>query len=310
MILLLGSSGYVGNSFQNYLISLGIEFKTVSLKSTSQPQRDILHSAIKATQPRFLINAAGFTGKPNVDASEDQKLRCLEANTLLPGIIAEVATEHHLPWGHVSSGCIFTGSRPDGSGFNEEDVPNFDFRHNNCSFYSGTKALAEEILRKAPQCYIWRLRIPFNEVDSPRNYLSKIMRYERLLDVRNSISHLDDFVRACCECWIKDAPFGIYNITNPGSITTREVAALIEKHRLHQGRTFQFFDNEEEFMQKAAVTPRASCVLDSSKLARHGIHLEPVQERIEQCLRAWRPTSSPLDPRAVLRRTGQIPLTP
>jgi len=51
-------------------------------------------------------------------------------------------------------GCIFTGAHPDGSGFSEEDAPNFDFRHNNCSFYSGSKALGEEILRGAESCYI------------------------------------------------------------------------------------------------------------------------------------------------------------
>jgi hypothetical protein len=45
-------------------------------------------------------------------------------------------------WKSGSSGCIYTGSRPDGSGFTEENPPNFNFRQNNCSFYSGTKALA------------------------------------------------------------------------------------------------------------------------------------------------------------------------
>ncbi|MCX7888004.1 MAG: dTDP-4-dehydrorhamnose reductase, partial [Verrucomicrobiae bacterium] len=87
------------------------------------------------------------------------------------------------------------------------------------SFYSGCKALGEEVLAGAPQCYIWRPRLPFNEVDNPRNFLSKLMRYEKLLDVRNSISQLDEFVRACLECWQRRVAFGIYNMTTPGSIT-------------------------------------------------------------------------------------------
>jgi len=288
MILLLGSTGYIGNAFQSHLIARDIDFKTVSLTTARRAQRDALREAIEAVRPSFLLNAAGFTGKPNVEAAEQHKLACLEANTTLPGIIAEIAAEFGLRWGHVSSGCIYHGAKPDGSGFTEEDPPNFDFRHNNCSFYSGTKALAEEILQGAPHCYIWRLRIPFNEIDSPRNYLSKIMRYDRLLDVRNSISQLDDFVRACCECWIQEAPFGTYNVTNPGSVTTREVVDLIRKHGLAEGKAFQFFADESEFMEKAATTPRASCVLDSSKLARHGIHLDEVHEAIEKCLRQWK----------------------
>ncbi len=76
---------------------------------------------------------------------------------------------------------FFTGTRPDGRGFTENDSPNFSFRTNNCSFYSGTKALGEECLQDAENTYIWRLRIPFNHVDSPRNYLSKLLNYAWLL---------------------------------------------------------------------------------------------------------------------------------
>lgn len=307
MILLLGASGYVGNTFQNYLISQGIEFKSLSLSSQSDKKK-VLADAIRDYKPLFLINSAGFTGKPNVDAAETQKARCLEANTWLATLVAEVCTDAKLPWGHVSSGCIYLGSRPDGSGFTEEDAPNFDFRHNNCSFYSGTKALAEEILKEAPQCYVWRLRIPFNEIDSPRNFLTKIMRYERLLDVRNSISQVDDFVRACCETWIKELPFGIYNVTNPGSVTTREVATMIQKYGLARPEGFQFFNDEAEFMQQAALTPRASCVLDSSKLARHGVILPEVHESLEWCLSNWRAAAPQVDASVLLRRTGRMDL--
>ena len=69
-------------------------------------------------------------------------------------------------------------------GFTETDPPNFTFRDPPCSFYSGTKALGEEMWRRrlVPRCvgpasYIWRLRIPFDEFDNARNYLSKVQRY-------------------------------------------------------------------------------------------------------------------------------------
>ena len=109
---------------------------------------------------------------------------------------------------------------PGGGGFREDDAPNFSFRTNHCSFYSGTKALGEEVLAGAENCFVWRLRIPFNEIDSPRNYLTKVMRYARLLEAVNSLSQLDEFVRATFECWQKQVPFGTYNVTNPGQVTT------------------------------------------------------------------------------------------
>jgi UDP-glucose 4,6-dehydratase len=238
-----------------------------------------------------LINAAGFTGVPNVDACELRKTDCVLGNVLLPRIIRDVCERRELPWGHVSSGCIYTGNREDGSGFRELDPPNFTFRQNNCSFYSGCKALAEEVLQGAAQCYVWRLRIPFNGVDSSRNYLSKMMRYERLLDVRNSLSNLDEFVEACLDCWIKRLAFGTYNLTCGGSVTTREVVGMIQQVGLCN-KQFEFFASEEEFMRLVAKAPRSACILENAKACSAGLRLSHVMDAIMKSLGDWKNRTS------------------
>lgn len=288
MIFLLGATGYVGSAIREYLVTRQVRHRLLSLHNARRDPRDILREAFQECRPEFLICAAGFTGKPNVDASEDQKALCIEANITLPAKIGEVCASENIPWGHVSSGCIYTGSHPDGSGFTEEDLPNFDFRHNNCSFYSGTKALAEEVLRDLPNLYLWRLRIPFSHIDNSRNYLSKLMRYSRLVDVRNSISNLEDFARITFESWAQRIPYGIYNVTNPGSVTTRQVIGLLQKAGLGP-KSYEFFDSLDSFHRLATRTPRANCVMDSSKLIQAGLHLPRVEESLEQCLRRWQP---------------------
>jgi len=85
-------------------------------------------------------------------------------------------------------------------GFTEEDEPNFSFRRPPCSFYSGSKALGEEAIRGVGRNYIWRLRIPFDQFDDPRNYLSKLRNYAKVYNNVNSLSHRGDFVAACLEC--------------------------------------------------------------------------------------------------------------
>lgn len=286
MIYLLGGSGYVGQAYQALLTRKNIPFRNLRRAEIDYTNPAVLAAALKADRPEFLINAAGYTGKPNVDACELHKTECLFGNAVLPGLIAQACAEAGVPWGHVSSGCIYTGSRPDGSGFTEDDAPNFSFRTNNCSFYSGTKALGEEVLAGKPDVYIWRLRIPFDNVDSPRNYLTKLMRYAKLLDAENSISQLHEFVAATFACWEKRVPFGTYNVTNPGHVTTREVVSLIEKSGVHP-KKYEFFASEEEFMKIAAKTPRSNCVMSSAKLASVGIHMTPVRDAVEQALRNW-----------------------
>jgi dTDP-4-dehydrorhamnose reductase len=290
MIYLLGGSGYVGAAYQALLLRKGIPFRNLRRAELDYTSPPILTAALRHDRPQFLINAAGYTGKPNVDACELHKDECLFGNGVLPGIIAQACTDAGIPWGHVSSGCIYTGARTTGAGFTEKDTPNFSFRTNNCSFYSGTKALGEEVLAGRTDVYIWRLRIPFNEVDNPRNYLTKLMRYSTLLDAANSISQLDEFVAATFACWEKRVPFGIYNVTNPGHITTREVVDIIRKTGVSQ-KDFKFFTDEAEFMQTAAKTPRSNCVMDSSKLAAAGIKMTEVHEAIERDLRRWRTAS-------------------
>ncbi|MBA4135742.1 MAG: dTDP-4-dehydrorhamnose reductase [Opitutus sp.] len=286
MIFLLGGSGYVGHAYQALLTRKGIAFRNLRRADFDYTDRARLAELLRREKPEFLINAAGYTGKPNVDACELHKHECLFGNGVLPGIIADACADAGVPWGHVSSGCIFTGARPDGSGFTEADTPNFTFRTNNCSFYSGTKALGEEVLGGKPAVYVWRLRIPFNEIDSPRNYLSKLMRYTTLLEATNSISQLDEFVAATFACWETRIPFGTYNVTNPGQVTTHEVVALIKKAGVSD-KNFQFFKNESEFMATAAKTPRSNCVMDSSKLAAAGIQMTEVHEAIERDLSRW-----------------------
>jgi len=286
MIYLLGGSGYVGHAYQAMLTRRGIPFRNVRRAELDYTSASTLRDALLRDKPDFLINAAGYTGKPNVDACELHKHETLLGNAVLPGIIADACAAAGVPWGHVSSGCIYNGARPDGRGFAETDTPNFTFRANHCSFYSGTKALGEEVLAGKPNVYVWRLRIPFDNVDHPRNYLTKLMRYARLLEATNSISQLEEFCAATFACWEKRAPFGTYNVTNPGRVTTHEVVDLIKQSGVCR-KEFVFFKDEDEFMQAAAKTPRSNCVMDSTKLENVGITMTEVHEAVARDLRNW-----------------------
>src|SRR5258707_6833876 len=160
MIVLLGASGYIGEAFAHALRERGQPFTPLSRRNVDYTRYDVLLSFLRQTKPDFLVNAAGFTGKPNVDACEDAKAETLAGNTLLPQAIANACHSANIPWGHVSSGCIFSGAKvveagktriekdltkpvlkawiekdPNAiHGFSEADTPNFTFRDPPCSF--------------------------------------------------------------------------------------------------------------------------------------------------------------------------------
>jgi UDP-glucose 4,6-dehydratase len=283
-LAILGAGGYVGTTMKEHCEAQGIAY--VALGRSQSVNADMLAKAIADTGADHLINCAGYTGKPNVDACELHKAQCLEGNGVLPGIVREACERIQIPWGHVSSGCIFTGRRTDGGGFREEDAPNFSFRQNNCSFYSGCKALGEEVLEGAQRCYVWRLRIPFENTANPRNYLQKVMSYQRLLDAENSLSNLHEFVDACLDSFRLEIPFGIYNLTNPGFVTTRKVVDWIIEKKV-SSKAFEFFRDEADFMRIAAKTPRSNCVLDSSKAIAAGLKFRSVEDSVLDALERW-----------------------
>jgi UDP-glucose 4,6-dehydratase len=314
MILLLGATGYIGEAFAQELRARNESFHALSRTELDYTHFESLLQYLHTHKPAFLINVAGYTGKPNVDACELEKAGTILGNVALPQTIAHACAAAKVPWGHVSSGCIYSGAKilDHGNlrtekdlttpelrslvanhqaailGFTETDTPNFTFANGPCSFYSGTKALGEQVMTGIGQNYIWRLRIPFDEIDGSRNYLSKVQRYSKVYDNVNSISHRADFVKACLDLWKLRAPFGTYNVTNPGFVTTRQVVEQIEK-LLKPAKKFEYWHNDQEFYQTAAKTPRSNCVLDNSKLLATGVKIRSVEAALADSLQNWKP---------------------
>jgi dTDP-4-dehydrorhamnose reductase len=314
MILLLGASGYIGQAFERELQRRGEPFRSLSRTQVDYTRFEPLYQFLRETKPGFVINAAGYTGKPNVDACETAKADTLQGNTLFPQTLAHACAALDIPWGHVSSGCVFVGCQVDYGdgwvvekdmtrpefraiaasapekirGFDETMTPNFTFRDLPCSFYSGTKALGEEAIHNVGQNYIWRLRIPFDGIDNPRNYLSKILRYARVYNNFNSLSHRADYVNACLDSWLHQIPFGTYNITNPGYISTPRVLEMIQSI-LKPDREFTFWRSDAEFYATGALTPRSNCIMDVSKLIAAGIRIRTVDEALRSSLENWTP---------------------
>ena len=286
MILILGKSGYIGKAFVEEAKRRNIEHYALSRSEVDYTNFEKLYSVIGgigAYKFDAVINCAGFIGKPNVDACETRKGETIAGNVVFPVMVSNLCARFGATYCHISSGCIYNGYDKE---YTEEDPPDFCFKTNNGSFYSGTKALAEELINK-DKTYVCRLRIPFDHIDSPRNYLSKLLNYDKLLDMKNSVSHRYDFVNCCYDLIKKKAPYGIYNIVNTGFISTAQVVQMMHRY-LDIDKNFDFFENEQQFYEIGANAPRSNCVLDNSKLLSTGVKIRTTEEAILESLTRWR----------------------
>src|SRR5262249_27857845 len=111
MIVILGASGYIGEAFVRELQSRGESFLAISRSQIDYTKFGELLGFLREQKPAFLINAAGYTGRPNVDACEVAKADTLAGCALLPATIAHACDVAGIPWGHVSSGCLYSGAK-------------------------------------------------------------------------------------------------------------------------------------------------------------------------------------------------------
>lgn len=286
MIILFGATGYIGSEFKKQLAELKLPvFIWPNAKKTTFKDLELWYEEAGYPLIGAVINAAGYTGKPNVDSCEIHKADTIHGNIVWPQILTDWCILNDIPLGHVSSGCIYEGRRNDGKPFTEEDEPNFSFDYNNSSFYSGTKVIAENIVKKHEKHYIWRLRIPFEEYDNSRNYISKILKYEKLLDAENTVSNKQEFVSACIQTIQKEVPYGTYNVANGGYITTKSVVEKL-KSTIAKDKTFTFVE-ESEFYKNIVKTPRSNCVMSNEKLLSTGIKMRTADEALDYCINNW-----------------------
>lgn len=240
MITLIGH-GYIGEHIAKELVNQRIVHNWIH------------HADRIPEETRFIINATGYTGVPNVDACENEKQQTINGNVIYPLMLEH--ENSRVPILHISSGCVYTGYEKN---FTEEDEPNFDF--NNGSFYSGSKALEQKLLQPfMHKSYLFRIRMPFGDDRHPKNLFTKLEKYNKLIDYPNSVSYVPDVARAAVYFSQHRPEYGIYNVCNPGNTSTKEISDAL-------GLQKEWFTPEE--FKNAVVAPRSNCILDTSKLQK------------------------------------------
>lgn len=265
-ILIFGYKGYLGQYFlKAYPDALTSDADIADALRVAQELDKI--------KPDIVINCAGKTGRPNIDWCEDHKTETIHSNVMGPLVLMEEAQKRSIRLVHLGSGCIYYGDN-NGRGYSEEDTPNFTG-----SFYSRTKIWSDQILKEFPVLLI-RLRMPFDGSKSERNLISKITKYEKVLDVQNSMTYLPEMVAAVQKLIDKKAT-GIYHVVNPGTISPYKIVEMY-RDLVDNSHQFEKIDNDQ--LLKITSAARSNCVLNSDRLEKEGIEMTPVKEVIKKSL--------------------------
>lgn len=134
-----------------------------------------------------------------------------------------------------------------------------------------------------PNVLILRLRMPVSDDLHSRNFVTKITKYERVVDIPNSNTILHDLLPASI-LLANHKETGIFNFTNPGAISHNEVLSLFKEH-VRPDFTWKNFSLEEQ--SKVIKAGRSNCELDTtkliSKLKEYNYEVPEIHEAYKQC---------------------------
>ena len=123
-----------------------------------------------------------------------------------------------------------------------------------------------------------RVRMPISDdINANRNLITKLIKYEKVVNIPNSVTILDDMLPIAIDMTIKELK-GIYNFTNPGVISHNEILSL---YKQYVDPNFKWTNFTVEEQSKVIKAGRSNNYLDTTKLQSLYPNLLPVQLSIE-----------------------------
>ncbi len=260
-ILVFGSKGFIGGRMlETWAEAVGtdarIDDKAAVLK------------AIDEHKPDAIVNAAGRTGRPNVDWCETHQVETMHDNVIGTLVLAEACQERGIYLLHLSSGCVFYGQSPDPRGWTEDD------HANPSATYSRAKYAAELPLMTYPNVSIVRLRMPIDDRPGERNLIDKLAKYKQVIDVENSVTVIKDLVDACYQL-IQRKATGIFHAVNPGIMRHRDLMSLY-RELVDPNHQTEWIREEDLVSKGLATKKRSNNIMQSERMRALGIEMRPI----------------------------------
>jgi dTDP-4-dehydrorhamnose reductase len=267
-VYIIGGNGWIGNKMTKLFEANNIPFVCSKYRAENKEiYQDILNSGPSPVTHVFCcsgrthgtINNTTYT---TIDYLENPETTYenINDNLYVPVSLSLFCDKNNLHFTYIGTGCIFNyddeHTIDNLVGFTEEDEPNF-FGSN----YSIVKGVTDKLMKNTNGLTL-RIRMPISSDSNGRNFITKITKYEHICSIKNSMTVLDDMLPLCISM-MKNKESGIYNFTNPGSISHNEILELY-RDIIDPTFTWKNFDITEQ--NKILKSKRSNNYLDTRKL--------------------------------------------
>lgn len=286
-ILIIGN-GFVGGKLLKYLSDQQdinvYQLCNLNYFEPKMTQNDI-ESFMISKNINWVINCVGYTGSPNVDGCESNKEDTWYLNVTFPTILATIVNKYSAKLINISSGCIYSGYEKD---YTEKCLPDFGVWSPESSWYSKTKHACELSFKNFTNVFNFRIRMPITgNLIEAKNYLTKILKYNSLINYRNSKTVIEDllmFIYKFIQYSIdKTFPSGNYNVVNPKPLMTADIIEILTSNG-YRNRDWEWIELKK--LYEKTKCRRSNCVLDNYwTTATTGIEMPPEKESIIKAIK-------------------------
>ena len=289
-VLIFGGNGWIGSKVVDLLQSMNINYvKSLcraddinAIKQELDLIGNITHimSFIGRTHGVYedqVIGTIDYLEKPGklVDNMKD--------NLFSPIALTELCKQRNIHFTYLGTGCIFEYDEQHlfgdaTTGFVEADLPNFVG-----SSYSIVKGYTDRMMQLlySDTALNARIRMPItDELDSPRNFITKIIKYPKVCSIPNSMTVLDELLPVLIDLALK-RQVGTVNLTNPGLISHNEILTMY-KEIVDPEFTWTNFTIEDQ--NQILASKRSNNCLDTSKLVSLCPSILPIQESVRNVI--------------------------
>ena len=286
-VLVYGSKGWIGGQFIDILKQNNIDY----IEGKSRTDNEItLNDEIETISPTHVVSFIGRThGKINnktyttIDylEQEGKLLENVRDNLFSPLLLADICSKKNIHYTYLGTGCIFKfdEAHPYGkeeNGFTEDSLPNFFG-----SSYSIVKGFTDRLMKLYKDSVLnLRIRMPITGTKNPRNFITKIVNYEKICSVPNSMTVLPELLPYVLDM-MRNKVTGTINLTNPGLISHNEILQMY-KEIVDNNFTWNNFTQEEQ--RKILAADRSNNFLETTKLQKLYPKIKNIRNSVRECL--------------------------
>jgi 3,5-epimerase/4-reductase len=284
-VLVLGHRGWIGSMVVKLLEMENIDYVTTDIRPENKVdfEKEVLKLKVSHIMS-FIGRTHGIIGDQKYTTidylEQDGKLvENVRDNLFSPLVVALLCKKLGIHFTYMGTGCIFKYSYNYNNykyKFNEDDVPNFFG-----SSYSIVKGYTDELMHLLDDTVLnLRIRMPITSRDEPRNFISKITRYEYVCSIPNSMTVLDELLPIMIDM-AKKKTTGTFNFTNPGVISHNEI---LEMYREYVNKDFTWKNFTEEEQRKILAADRSNNHLDTSKLEKMYPNVKNIKDSVRDVM--------------------------